>query len=267
MKNVKTLQKSNLLGREFTIYGTAENPLFLAKDVAEIVEVRNISDLMSRIDNDEKILVNTIGLTEGIGNPNKWFLTEDGLYEVLMQSRKPIAKEFKKGVKEILKSIRKNGAYMTEQTLERALTEPDFLIQLATQLKEERNKRLLAEQKATEARNIIIENQPKISFANAILSSQTSILIGELAKILTQNGYKIGEKRLFQWLRNNHYLGSVGEKYNIPNQEYVEMGLFNIKQSIRTINDMVMTIRTTKVTPKGQQYFINKLCKMKQLTF
>lgn len=156
---------------------------------------------------------------------------------------------------------------MTEQTLERALTEPDFLIQLATQLKEERNKRLLAEQKATEAQNIMIENQPKISFANAILSSQTSILVGELAKILTQNGYKIGERRLFQYLRDNHYLGSKGERYNIPNQEYVEMGLFEIKESTHSINEVMRITRTTKVTPKGQQYFINKLCKLKQMIF
>lgn len=264
MENVRTLQKSNLLGREFTIYGTIEQPLFLAKDVAEMINVNNHRDLLTRIDDDEKV----VGLTDTLGGSQQTtFLTEDGLYEVLMQSRKPIAKEFKKGVKEILKSIRKNGAYMTESTIERALAEPDFLIQLATQLKEERNKRLLAEEKATEAQNIMIENQPKISFANAILSSKTSILIGELAKILTQNGYKIGERRLFQYLRDNHYLGSKGDRYNIPNQEYVEMGLFEIKESTHSVNEIMMITRTTKVTPKGQQYFINKLCKMKQLIF
>ena len=264
---ISILQRSNLLGREFTIYGTAENPLFLAKDVAEMIEHSKADVMISVVDDNEKVKVNNVSVDGRTGGNGVWFLTEDGLYEVLMQSRKPIAKEFKKDVKAILKSIRKNGAYMTEQTIERALAEPDFLIQLTTQLKEEKNKRLLAEQKATEAQNIMIENQPKISFANAIPSSQTSILIGELAKILTQNGYRIGERRLLQWLRNNHYLGSIGERYNIPNQEYVEMGLFDIKQSIRTINDMVMTIRTIKVTPKGQQYFINKLCKMKQVIF
>ena len=279
MENVKILQRSNLLGREFTIYGTAESPLFLAKDVAEMIGHSDVSKMVRMVDDDEKVKIFCTLPSENTNkvlNPcesatyygtNRMFVTEDGLYEILMQSNLPIAKEFKKGVKKILKSIRKNGAYMTEKILKRALAEPDYLIQLATQLKEERNKRHLAEQKATEARNIIIENQPKISFANAILSSETSILIGELAKILTQNGYKIGERKLFQWLRNNHYLGSIGERYNIPNQEYVEMGLFDIKQSIRTINDMVMTVRTIKVTPKGQQYFINKLCKMKQLTF
>ena len=277
---ISILKNSNLLGREFTIYGTAENPLFLAKDVAEMIGHSNTTKMLSMIDKDEKVkifcnLPQKDTITKGY-NPcksatyygtNRMFVTEDGLYEILMQSNLPIAKEFKKGVKTILKEIRKNGAYMIEQTLERALAEPDFLIQLATQLKEERNKRYLAEQKATEAQKIMIEDQPKISFANDILSSQTSILIDDLAKILTQNGYKIGERGLFQWLRNNNYLGSIGERYNIPNQEYVEMGLFDIKQSIRTINDMVVTIRTTKVTPKGQQYFINKLCKMKQVIF
>lgn len=187
---------------------------------------------------------------------------------MILDSRKTEAKSFRKWItSEVLPSIRKNGAYMTEKTLERALTEPDFLIQLATQLKEERNKRLLAEQKATEARNIMIENQPKISFANAILSSKTSILVGELAKILTQNGYKIGERRLFQYLRDNHYLGSKGERYNIPNQEYVEMELFEIKESTHSVNGVMRITRTTKVTPKGQQYFINKFCKLNQMTF
>lgn len=267
MENVKTLQKSNLLGREFTIYGTAENPLFRASDVAEMIEHSKADVMISVVDDDEKVKVNNVYVDGRTGGNGVWFLTEDGLYEVLMQSRKPIAKEFKKGVKEILKSIRKNGAYMTESTIERALTEPDFLIQLAQQLKEERNKRLLAEEKATETRNIMIENQPKISFANAILSSKTSILIGELAKILTQNGYKIGERKMFQYLRDNHYLGSKGDRYNIPNQEYVEMGLFEIKESTHSVNEIMMITRTTKVTPKGQQYFINKLCKMKQLTF
>lgn len=113
----------------------------------------------------------------------------------------------------------------------------------------------------------MIENQPEISFANAILSSQTSILIGELAKILTQNGYKIGERRLFQWMRDNHYLGSKGERYNIPNQEYVEMELFNIKESTHSVNGVMRITRTPKATPKGQQHFINKLCKLKQMIF
>lgn len=113
MGELRILKKTELLGRQLTVYGTAEQPLFLAQDVAEMVDIKNISDLMKRVDDDEKTLVNTIGLAEGItGNPNKWFLTEDGLYEVLMQSRKPEAKAFKTGVKAILKEIRKTGGYL-----------------------------------------------------------------------------------------------------------------------------------------------------------
>lgn len=267
MSNIKIFENEKF--GQIRTAGTSEHPLFCLSDICKILELQ-----VSKV----KIRLNERGVTS-IPTPthNQFgteviqemvYVNEQNLYKVIMRSDKPQAEAFQDWVcGEVLPSIRKNGAYMTEQTIERALAEPDFLIQLATQLKEERNKRLLAEQKATEAHNIMIENQPKISFANAILSSKTSILIGELAKILTQNGYKIGERRLFQWMRNNHYLGSIGDRYNIPNQEYVEMGLFDIKQSVRTINDRVITIRTTKITPKGQQYFINKLCKMKQMIF
>lgn len=243
-------------------------PYFVGRDIAIILGYAKPENAIStHVDEEDK----TTTLIQGSGSNYKSsavIINESGLYSLILSSKLPQAKEFKRWItSEVLPSIRKNGAYMTEQTLERALTEPDFLIQLATQLKEERNKRLLAEQKATEARNIMIENQPKISFANAILSSQTSILIGELAKILTQNGYKIGERRLFQYLRDNHYLGSKGERYNIPNQEYVEMGLFEIKESTHSVNEVMRITRTTKVTPKGQQYFINKFCKLNQITF
>lgn len=105
----------------------------------------------------------------------------------------------------------------------------------------------------------IAHNAPKVSFANAIMGSQKSCLVGELAKLLTQNGCKIGQNRLFEWLRKNSYLGTRGERYNIPNQQYIEQGLFELKKGVRIGNDGVMinTI-TTKVTPKGQQYFVTK---------
>ena len=112
----------------------------------------------------------------------------------------------------------------------------------------------------------IEDDKPKVSFANAILGSKTSILVGELAKILVRNGYNTGEKRLFKYLRDKHYLGSKGDRYNIPNQKYIEMGLFEIKESAHSVNEVMKITRTTKVTPKGQQYFINKLCP-KQIFF
>lgn len=184
-------------------------------------------------------------------NVEVWFLTEDGLYEVLMQSRKPIAKAFKKEVKEILKSIRKHGAYMTDNTLEEALTSPDFLIRLATELKNEKEARKKAEDK-------IAEDKPKVLFAEAVNASNTSILIGDLAKILKQNGYDTGQKRLFEILRNKGFLMKTGSSKNMPTQKAMEMGLFEVKET--TINNPDGSIRvtkTTKVTGAGQQFFIN----------
>lgn len=120
----------------------------------------------------------------------------------------------------------------------------------------EKNERLALENK--EKQKVITEQQPKVLFANSILASKTSCLIGELAKILTQNGCHIGQNKLFKWLRGNGYLCTRGEQYNLPLQKYVDMGLFEIKKSTHSANEVLITTSTTKVTPKGQQYFINK---------
>ena len=141
---------------------------------------------------------------------------------------------------------------MTNDTLEKALASPDFLIQLATNLKEEQQKHIEAERKVTEA-------APAVAFTNAVQSANNSCLIGELAKLIAQNGYSIGEKRLFAWMRDNGYLGKHGERYNIPNQQYVEQGLFELKKGVRSGNNGVLhTTITPKVTGKGQVYFVNK---------
>lgn len=147
---VKLISTSTLLEHEINVYGSAENPLFKAKDVAEWIDyaktgnrIYDVSRMLGVVDEDEK-LVRTMFVSGQ--NRQVWFLTEDGLYEVLMQSRKPIARQFKKGVKEILKSIRKHGVYMTSEIIERTLTDPDYLIRLATQLKEERQKRMEVEE-------------------------------------------------------------------------------------------------------------------------
>lgn len=137
--------------------------------------------------------------------------------------------------------------------------DPDTVLLLAGKWKEEKALRLEAEQKALQLENLNKEQKPKVAFANAMLASNTSCLIGELAKVLTQNGYTIGQNRLFAYLRENGYLCKAGERYNQPRQEYIEQGLFEIKHSTRSGNDGVQHItNTTKVTPKGQQYFINK---------
>lgn len=249
MNNLEVLNEQEVLGKHFRVYGTIDEPLFLAKDVAEWIEHTDLSRMVDLVDEGEK-LKRTLYVSGQ--NREVWLLTEDGLYEVLMQSRKPIAKQFKKKVKEILHAIRKHGAYMTDTTLEQALTNPDFLIQLATRLKEEQEARKKLEEQAE-------RDKPKIVFADAVASSETSILIGDLAKLLRQNGINTGQKRLFSQLREQGYLIKSGASKNIPTQRSMEMGLFEIKEgSYVDGNGCNITTKTTKVTGKGQQYFINK---------
>ena len=146
MNELKVLNEQEILGKQFRVYGTAEEPLFLAKDVAEWIEydTSSVHKMLANVDDDEKVRKNvpTLG-----GTQESWCLTENGLYEVLMQSRKPIAKQFKKEVKEILKTIRKHGIYATDNVIDNILNNPDFGIELLTKLKEERAARVEAERK------------------------------------------------------------------------------------------------------------------------
>ena len=229
--------------------GTTDNPLFCLADVCNALGLTQ-GHVRERLD---KGVVSTEPLVTAGGVQNANFVNEDGLYDVILDSRKPEAKAFRKWVtKEVLPSIRKHGAYMTDNIIERTLTDPDYLIQIATALKDERQKRIEAEQSIKAA-------QPAINFTNAVSGSVSSCLIGELAKLINQNGTPMGEKRLFQWMRDNGYLGTKGERYNIPNQKYVDMGLFELKKGVRSgSNGVVHTTITTKVTGKGQIYFVNK---------
>lgn len=240
------INEQEVLGKHFTVYGTADEPLFLAKDVAEWIEHSKPSIMVDTVDEDEK-LRETI-FTSG-QNREVWFLTENGLYEVLMQSRKPLAKEFKKKVKEILKSIRKHGLYATDQLL----NNPDFAIAAFQALKEER-----ARKQALEAQ--IEADKPKVLFADAVSASHTSILVGELAKLISQNGYKIGANRLFSWMRENGYLiKRKGSDWNMPTQRSMDLKLFEIKETnVQHADGHITVNKTPKVTGKGQQYFINK---------
>ena len=158
-----------------------------------------------------------------------------------------------------IKELLKYGMTATQPTLEQMVNNPDLVIELAVKLKTERAEKARLEQERKMLNNKLEQQAPKVAFANAIEASKSSCLVGELAKIITQNGYTIGQNRLFEWLRNNGYLGTKGEYYNIPNQIYIEQGLFDLKKGIRSGNDGVMhTTMTTKVTGKGQRYFINK---------
>lgn len=181
------------------------------------------------------------------------FIPEADVYRLIVHSKLPAAEQFEHWVfDEVLPTIRRNGAYMTDDTLEKALTSPDFLIQLATKLKEEKAKRIELEAQ-------VEQDKPKVLFAKAVETAHTSILIGDLAKILKQNGVQTGQKRLFEQLRQDGYLIKGGNSHNMPTQRAMEMGLFEVKES--TVNNPDGSIRinrTTKVTGKGQTYFINK---------
>lgn len=251
MKQLQVIHEQIVLTKRFKLYGTIENPLFLAKDVADWIEHSNTRMMLKSVDEDEKVVNNVYTLG---GTQETWFLTEDGLYEVLMQSRKPIAKQFKKQVKAILKEIRLNGGYIATNE-----NDDDMTIMakglLIAQKTIEKNKKKIVEQQ------LIIEAQkPKVLFAEAIQASKTSILIGEFAKILKQNGVEIGQKRLFEWLRENGYLiKRKGSDYNSPTQKSMELGLFEIKETpIHHSSGDISISRTSKITGKGQAYFIKK---------
>jgi len=242
------IHSKEVLGKEFKMYGTFEKPIFQAKDIANWIEIFDAQQMLDSLDEDEK--GKYIILTPG-GPQEVWCVTEDGLYEILMMSRKPIAKAFKKQVKEILRSVRKHGAYMTPDVIERSLTDPDFLIQIATTLKEERQKRL-------EAENALKLVAPKVNFAESVEISPDSVLIRFLSNILKQNGIEIGQNRLFDEFRKRGYLIKGGKDRNMPTQRSMEMGLFEVKE--RTVNapDGEPRIqRTPYVTGKGQIYFTN----------
>lgn len=240
------------------VAGTSEQPLFCLADVCKILELGNPSQVKSRL--DDGVISNEV-IPDSLGRQQETtFVNEDGLYDVILDSRKPQARAFRKWItSEVLPSIRKHGAYMTQETLEKALTSPDFLIQLATNLKEEKQKRIEAEQKAELAEQTIKSNAPKVLFADAVSTSQRSCLVAELAKILQQNGINIGQNRLFAWMRKNGYLCSRGQYYNQPTQKAMELGLFELKQTTITKPDgTVLVTTTTKITGKGQVYFVNK---------
>lgn len=225
-------------------------PMFCLMDICKALDMKNATMVASRLEDDE---VTKLDLGGKNGETN--FVTESGLYAVILRSDKPNAKKFRKWVtSEVLPSIRKSGGYIAGQE---DMSDSELMA-----------KALLVAQKQIEQRNLIIEQQkaqieadrPKTIFADAVSTSKTSILVGDLAKLICQNGYQIGQKRLFEWLRENGYLiKRKGSDWNMPTQKSIEMGLFEIKESTRIDgNGCNVTTRTPKATGKAQVYFINK---------
>lgn len=236
-----------------------KEPWFVGKDVAIILGyAKPLNALAMHVDEDDSLKQ---GLIDSMGRTQETiFINESGLYSLILSSKLPKAKEFKRWVTaKVLPSIRKHGAYMTDNTLENVINDPDFGIRLLTKLKEEREARKKLEDKVS-------RDKPKVLFADAVSTSRTSILIGDLAKILRQNGIEIGQKRLFDSLRMMGYLIKSGSSKNMPTQKSMDLGLFEIKEGsyINTNGDNITT-KTTKVTGKGQIYFINKYLGKKRL--
>lgn len=227
-------------------------PWFVAKDVCDALSLSDVSMSLRGLDEDEK---DTSSVCTPGGNQQLSIVNEPGLYSLILRSRKPEAKAFKRWIThEVLPTIRKTGgAYLTASKAEELLANPDLIISLAQQVKELRSTNERQQQQ-------IEADRPKTIFADAVSASHTSILIGELAKLLKQNGIEIGQNRLFDWLRDNGYLiRRKGADWNMPTQRSMELGLFEIKE--RTLNEPSGSVRITKTvkcTGKGQVYFVTK---------
>lgn len=236
--------------RTVTING---EPWLVGKDVAEALGYSNTRDALDRhVDTEDK---NTVANPDGKrGNPNMTIINESGLYALVLSSKLPTARRYKHWVtSEVLPSIRKHGLYATAETAERLLSDPDFVIRLFTEIKAEKEMRQKLEAEAA-------ANAPKVLFADSVEASKTSILVFDLAKLIRQNGVDIGGRRLFAWMRDNGYLvRRKGADYNMPTQEAMELGLFEVKETAITHADGHISVnRTPKVTGRGQVYFINK---------
>lgn len=229
-----------------------DEPYFVGKDVAEILGYGNPRDALSKhVDSDDK---NTVAFRDGTsGNPKMTIINESGLYSLILSSKLPKAKEFKRWVTaEVLPAIRKTGGYVndTAQFIDSYFGQLDPSQKHALTMMFDESKRMSAQLK---------EQAPKVLFANAVETAHNSILIGDLAKIIRQNGVDIGQKRLFDWMRQNGYLIKGGQSKNMPTQKAMDMNLFEVKES--TVNNpdgSVRITRTTKVTGKGQTYFVKK---------
>ena len=255
--------------KELQIFNYGENevrtmmkdgePWFALKDVCDVLGLSDTNKVAERLDADE---LTRIKFVSGGQTREMYAVNESGLYNVILRSDKPEAKIFKRWIThEVIPSIRKHGAYMTMDTIEKVLLDPDAIITIATALKKEQEerKRLQAQIEA---------EAPKVAFATALSLSEDTILIRELAKILHQNGINIGQNRLFKRLREEGYLiRHHGDDYNSPTQKAIDLGVLVLKETLISKPDgSSMIVRTTKVTGRGQEFFINNYLKKDHLS-
>lgn len=243
------LKNFSFEGRQIRALTIEGEPYFVGKDVAEVLGYSNSRKAIAdHVDSEDKGVTKCYTLG---GTQQTTIINESGLYSLILSSKLPDAKKFKRWVtSEVLPTIRKHGAYMTDSKAAAIVTDKGSLADLLQQAAEQLKRK-----------DIQIEQmKPKALFADAVSTSDTPILVGELAKILHQNGVSMGQNRMFRWLRDNGYLISKkGTSYNMPTQRAMKLGLFKIKENAITHSDGHVTItKTPKVTGKGQVYFVNK---------
>lgn len=248
---LKVIDKREILEQEITTYGDLDNPIFLAKDVANWIEHTDLSRMVNLVDEDEK-LKRTLYVSGQ--RREMWFLTEDGLYELLMQSRKPIAKKFKKEVKKMLKQIRLTGGYIPTNAEDDETEILAKAVMIAQKTIEKKDELLKAKTKELEDKN---------KFINQIASSQNTLLVREVAKVISSSsGIVIGEKKLYQKLRD---WGLIFKNKNEPQQKYIKQGLLELTEGVRNTSTGTFTYQTMRVTGKGQEYILKRLLREQQV--
>lgn len=251
MHDLKVFQNSQF--GELEILTIDNKEWFPAIKVAEILGYTNPRKAIRDHAKERGVTIRSV--IDSLGrNQDKKFIDEGNLYRLITRSKLPQADQFEEWVfEDVLPAIRKHGIYATDDVIENTLNNPDYIINVLTEYKKEKEQNLLLQQE-------VETNKPKVLFADSVAGSDNSILVGELAKILKQNGVDIGQNRLFKWLRNNGYLiKKGGESYNLPTQKSMDLKILDIKKRIINNPDGSSKVsRTPKVTGKGQQYFINK---------
>lgn len=248
------IQKFDFKGAPLrTLTDKAGEPWFVAKDVCDILELGNTTNALRALDEDEKTNFTNCNVAQN-GGRTPLIISEPGLYKLIMRSRKPEAKEFQRWVThEVLPQIRRTGGYIPTTDADDDMTILAKAVMIGQRTMEEQKRKIAAQQTR------IVELEPKARFADAVAASDGTCLVGELAKMLRQNGMDIGQNRLFRLLQADWYLGKSGSNRNVPTQRAMDLGLFRIKETTVTHADGHTTVsRTPKVTGKGQRYFIDR---------
>lgn len=240
-----------------------KEPWFVGKDVAEILGYTNPSKALSdHVDDEDKLNSNKLNNETlpsfDLGQRGGWLINESGLYSLILSSRLPTAKAFKRWVTdEVLPSIRKYGVFMTPEALEAAMCNPDYLLKVVTALKKESDARIALERENAQLNERIETDKPLVEFANHVSTTDSLLNMSQFAKIVRNEDIDIGRNRLISWLKKSGYLMPNGEPY----QQYLSQGLFDVKEAVKHTYNGAMVFPVTLITGKGQVYFVDKLKK------